>query len=130
MKTFVIAHQLSHGMSHDEGMMTNHGMDNGWNNIFNKLQNMTEPGTQLLLGKEAYLKLFGQHLNVKYADYIGSETSPPCRHGIRWIVSYCPHGLTVTEEQVNQKTLTLNAIILKSLILYQLSNKHYSNTFD
>ena len=86
-------------------------LGNGWNNIFSAVAEITEPGSMKLLDKNAYVKPFEEHLKVEYANYIGSETSPPCRHGVRWIVSYCPHGLGATAFQVKYSfsfTTTLN----------------------
>ena len=74
--------------------------ENGWNKIFDYMENITEPHEFALLPKDQYLHTFSHHLNKKYADYMGSETSPPCRHNVRWIVSYCPHGFSVTPDQV------------------------------
>ena len=76
-------------------------LGDGWNNIFSAVAEITEPGSMKFLDKNAYVKPFEEHLKVEYANYIGSETSPPCRHGVRWIVSYCPHGLAATPFQVN-----------------------------
>ena len=89
---------MSHGHMPD-GMP--HGLGNGWKDIFNSMGNITDPGSEFFVGKNSYVQPFEKHLNIEYANYIGSETSPPCRHGVKWIVSYCPHGLVVTSEQVN-----------------------------
>ena len=75
--------------------------ENAWNKIYDHMDNVTEPYEFALLPKDRYLSHLPDHLNMKYADYIGSETSPPCRHNIRWIVSYCPHGFSVTMDQVS-----------------------------
>ena len=82
-------------------------LGNGWNNIFSAVADITEPGSMKLLEKDAYVMPFKEHLKMEYADYIGSETSPPCRHGVRWIVSYCPHGLGATAFQVKLSFLFL-----------------------
>ena len=92
-------------MSHmNENMNKTHDMshmkESAWDKIFDSMENITEPYDFTLLPKDQYLDNFQHHLNVKYADYIGSQTSPPCRHNVRWIVSYCPHGFTVSTDQV------------------------------
>jgi len=77
-------------------------LNHGWDNIFNSMENITEPYEFALLPKDSYLEPFENNLERKYADYIGSETFPPCRHNIRWIVSYCPHHFTVTADQIHK----------------------------
>ena len=82
------------------------------------MQNVTNPGESILIEKDTYLKMFQKHLNIEYANYIGSETSPPCRSNVRWIVSYCPHCLFVSPEQVNLENLEfLNKLSVSCLLL-------------
>ena len=85
-------------MEHMSHMNTTN--ENAWNQIYDHMDNITDPFEFALLPNDRYLSNFPGHLNIKYADYIGSETSPPCRHNIRWIVSYCSHGFSVTMDQV------------------------------
>ena len=85
-------------MEHMSHMNTTN--ENAWNQIYDHMDNITDPYEFALLPNDRYLSNFPGHLTIKYADYIGSETSPPCRHNIRWIVSYCSHGFSVTMDQV------------------------------
>lgn len=87
-------------------------LDDAWFSIFNAMENVTIPSDgEVIIDKNTYLKTFKTRLGntqlkpTTFASYIGSETSPPCRHGVKWIVA--KNFPKVTANQIQQlQTLT------------------------
>ena len=53
-----------------------------------------------LIGPKKYLEPLGQPFRTAPLAYVGSDTTPPCKPGLIWLVSRDLHP--VTKQQVSQ----------------------------
>ena len=59
-----------------------------WLNIFNATQNIETPNeVGVTVDADSYFKTFQSYLGNELAAYIGSQTSPPCNAGVKWMVA-------------------------------------------
>ena len=71
-----------------------------WLSIFNATQNIETPNeVGVTIDADSYFKTFESYLGSEFAAYIGSETSPPCNPGVKWLIA--KNSRKITANQVN-----------------------------